>query len=153
MSSCTFFGHRDAPVALKDKLKNIIISLIEKEKVNEFYVGNHGNFDFMVGEILKELSKIYKINYSVVLAYIPIHNSQNKHDKNTLFPEEIEKSPKIFAINNRNKWMINHSDIVVTYVKHNLSGAGKFKTLAEKLNKKVINLAAGNPSFPAANEP
>lgn len=37
--------------------------------------------------------------------------------------------------------MIKHSDIVVAYVTHSISGATKFKELSEKKGKNVINLA------------
>ncbi len=37
--------------------------------------------------------------------------------------------------------MIEKSDYVVTYVKHTAGGAGKFKELAEKKKRIVINIA------------
>ena len=40
---------------------------------------------------------------------------------------------KRFAIDYRNRWMIDRSDYVVTYVVHDLgSGAAKYKRLAEE---------------------
>ena len=69
--NCIFFGHRDVPKEVKEKLKEIIIELIAKKNVNMFYVGNNGAFDRMVREILKEVKNKYNINYYVVLAYIP----------------------------------------------------------------------------------
>lgn len=40
--------------------------------------------------------------------------------------------------------MIERSDYVVTYVKYTVGGAVRFKELAEKKNKTVINIAAQN---------
>ncbi len=37
--------------------------------------------------------------------------------------------------------MIEHSDYVITYVKYNVGGAARFKELAEKKKKTVINIA------------
>ena len=45
---CTFFGHRDTPRIAELILKEKIIYLIENKNVDKFYVGNNGNFDFMV---------------------------------------------------------------------------------------------------------
>ena len=44
MSSCTFFGHRDAPDTIKPILREKIIDLIENRGVELFYVGNQGAF-------------------------------------------------------------------------------------------------------------
>ena len=59
----------------------------------------------------------------------------------TILPEGIETAPKRFAITYRNKWMIEQSYYVVTYVVHDaVSGAAKFQKLAEKKGKRVIAL-------------
>ncbi|MBQ1977147.1 MAG: hypothetical protein II225_00185 [Ruminococcus sp.] len=137
---CTFFGHKDTPKEIEPTLRSTLIDLIENKKVNVFYVGNNGNFDTMVRRQLEDLSQLYSITYSVVLAYLP--TEKNKYDNltNTIYPEGIEAIPKRFAISWRNKWMIEQSDIVVTYVTHTFGGAAQFKELAEQLQKMVVNL-------------
>ena len=138
--TATFFGHKDTPKEIEPTLRSTLIDLIENKKVNVFYVGNNGNFDTMVRRQLEDLSQLYAITYSVVLAYLP--KEKNKYDNltNTIYPEGLETVPKRFAISWRNKWMIQQSDVVVTYVTHNFGGAAQFNKLAEKLNKYVINL-------------
>ena len=49
--------------------------------------------------------------------------------------------PHKLRIVERNKWMINRADIVVTYVTHITGGAAEFKALAEKKGKMVINVS------------
>ncbi len=132
---CTFFGHSDAPQEIKNALKEKITSLIEKRGVNCFYVGNHGNFDRMALSVLKELSSIYQIEYYVVYAYLPENREDFLH---TIFPEGIECVPKRFAINFRNKWLIERSDIVITFVQRSYGGAAKFEKLAENKGKEII---------------
>jgi len=56
---CTFFGHRDAPGEIRDKIKEAVINLIEQENVTEFYVGDKGSFDRMSLSVLKELAAAY----------------------------------------------------------------------------------------------
>lgn len=137
---CTFFGHKDTPKEIEPTLRSTLIDLIENKNVTVFYVGNNGNFDTMVRRQLEDLSQIYPITYSVVLAYLPTEKNKNDNLTNTIYPEGIETIPKRFAISWRNKWMIQQSDIVVTYVTHNFGGAAQFKALAERKNKTVVEV-------------
>ena len=71
--TCVFFGSRDI---IKEKVKillrEIIIELIEKKGIVDFYVGNQGSFDLLVQKTLKEIKSIYPhINYGIALAYPP----------------------------------------------------------------------------------
>lgn len=143
MSVCTFFGHRNCPDTITSTLKKAIVELIEYHNVNIFYVGNNGSFDSHVLCVLSELSRSYPhIKYAVVLAYMP-SNSEGHRDKaiNSMLPEGIETVPKRFAISWRNKWMLNQSDYVITYVTRSWGWAAQFAEMAEKQHKQVINLA------------
>ena len=140
MSACTFFGHRFVPDKIEPTLRSTLIDLIENHDVKRFYVGNHGSFDAIVRRVLRDLSFTYSITYYVVIAYLPEKNNQDCSD--TIFPEGMETVPKRFAIFYRNKWMIERSDYVVTYVTHQIgSGAAQFKELAEKQGKTVLELS------------
>lgn len=151
MSCCTFFGHRDTPKEIEPILRPTLIDLIENKNVDLFYVGNHGNFDNMVRKDLQALKLDYPhINYAVVLAYIPREKDIYDYTdySNTIYPDELENAPPKYAIIKRNKWMIDKSDYVVTYVKYTIGGAAQFKALAEKKGKIVFNLANGfHPAF------
>ena len=143
MNCCTFFGHRDAPKEIEPTLRSALIDLIENKNVDSFYVGNHGNFDSMVRKNLKSLKLSYpQIHYSVVLAYLPKKQDMfNREDyADTLYPEGMENTPPRYAICKRNRWMIDRCDFVVTYVRHTLGGSAKFKELAKKKGKIVLNL-------------
>ncbi len=142
--TCTFFGHAMTPVEIKPLLKETIMDLIIINGVKNFYVGNHGEFDYMVHDCLIEVKEQFpEINYAVVLAYLPTSRFKELPNKrnDTIYPEGLEKVPRRFAINKRNEWMIRQSDYVVTYVKHSLGGSSNFKEMAEKRGKIVINLA------------
>lgn len=138
---CTFFGHKDTPKEIEPTLRSTLIDLIENKNVKVFYVGNNGNFDTMVRRQLEELSQTYSITYNVVLAYLPAEKNKYDNLTNTIYPEGFETVPKRFAISWRNKWMIQQSDIVVTYVVHNFGGAAQFKEMAEWQGKVVMNLS------------
>ena len=133
---CTFFGHANAPKEIEPIIKSTLIDLIENKDVTTFYVGNHGNFDNMVVKVLQELSETYSIKYYVVLAYMPKKNAI--YDNHTLLPEGIELVHPKYAISWRNKWTIDKSDYVVTYVRRNFGGAYNFTQYAIKNSKIVI---------------
>ena len=137
---CTFFGHRDAPPKIKPALRQVLLDLIERQGVNQFYVGNHGSFDAMAQSLLSELEQSHEISYQIVLAYLPGKVVPLYDTDHTLLPEGIENVPQRFAIEHRNKWMIDHSDIVVAYVTRSFGGAAKFRDLAKKKGKTVIDL-------------
>ena len=59
----------------------------------------------------------------------------------TVYPEGLEAVPPRYAIDKRNRWMLQQSDVVVTYVTVPFGGAAKFKLLAEKTGRAVINIA------------
>ena len=143
--ACCFFGHHDTPDSIKNKLTAVVEEQI-KFGENEFYVGTHGHFDFMVIDVLRDAKKTYPhIFYSVVLAYMP-DGSPDEYSfykpEETMYPEGLESVPRKFAINWRNDWMLKQSSTVICYAKHHFGGAGKFTEKAIKQKKKVVNLAA-----------
>ena len=135
---CTFFGHRDASDSLAEELRKTLIELLETGNVDVFYIGNSGNFDRLVSSVLCELSSEYSFTCQIVLSYLP--EQEREYSFETILPEGIENVPRKFAISYRNQWMIERSDIVVTYVKRNYGGAYQFKVIAEKKGKKVIEI-------------
>lgn len=54
--TCTFFGHANTPLEIRDKLKTTLIDLIENRSVDLFYVGDKGNFDKLALSVLREIS-------------------------------------------------------------------------------------------------
>ena len=143
MAACTFFGHAEC-YGLDDRALRLAIEDLIRNGVDTFYVGNQGQFDSAVYTCLKQLRNRHPhIRVCVVLAYLP--TEKNKHDDlaDTMYPE-IEGHPK-FAIERRNRWMIDHSDFLLCHINHTWGGAYKFAQLAKRRSKTVINL--GNPSI------
>ena len=141
MSACTFFGHRECPESVKPKLREVLVDLITNHDVRRFYVGNQGQFDAHVRSVLRELKSEYpQIDYAVVLAYMPGKKDKSTNLSDTLLPEEIASTPPRYAIDRRNKWMLKHSDYVVTYITHSWGGATKYVEMANTQNKVTLNL-------------
>lgn len=142
---CTFFGHADSPTNIKKEIQKVIEDLILQKGVNTFYVGTNGNFDRMVQSVLIDLKKKYpNLECCTVLAYIPGIKPEfdiGYEKLEFLYPDGLEKVPKRFAIDWRNKWMVQQSDYVISYVRHSFGGAAKYMELAKRKKKIVYNLA------------
>ena len=125
------------------KLEEAVEKVIVEDGVSSFLVGNQGQFDSMALSALRELKIKYpRINYNVVLAYMPAEKemwSPYKYGE-TMLPEGIESVHPRYAISWRNKWLVNESDIVICYIAHGWGGAAKYVEMAEKKGKQIINL-------------
>lgn len=134
-----FFGHRDTPESVQPMLRETLEKLIEQQGADRFYVGNQGSFDAMVLRTLKVLKKQYAhIQYAVVLAYLPTQPNTEMED--TVYPEGLETVPRRYAIDRRNRWMIDRSDAVICYVSYSFGGAAKYRELAHQRHCAVLNL-------------
>ena len=141
--TCTFFGRSFIFEDISGRLEEAIVYLIEKKGVNKFYVGTHGEFDRMCFCTLEKLAEKYDIDYKKDLATVP--GKKGEWDKTdyslAVVPEGIEKAYPKYRISFRNKWMINNSDYVITYIKNPFgTGAAQFAALAEKKGKEMIKL-------------
>lgn len=134
----TLFGHRDFNTSSNCDLHNYLETLV-KATDNYFLVGNDGAFDHYVQSILKKLKKSYPhIKYSIVLAYLPKPDDIQIED--SLYPEGLENIPLRFAIVNRNKWMIDHSDAVIYFLERSWGGVATAVEYADKKGKILIPL-------------
>ena len=142
MASCTFFGHRECPDSIKIKLREVLIDLIINHNVDMFYVGNQGRFDAIIRSVLRELKIEYpRINYAVVLAYMPGKQTEYGDHSDTMLPEGIESVHPRYAISWRNNWMLRRADYVVTYITHGWGGAAQYADKARRQKKTVINIS------------
>ena len=138
---CTFFGHSECYDLDASILRSSIEELISKG-IYTFYVGNNGGFDALVFRVLLNLKKIYpSISVSVVLSYLPTQSA--KHDPYqdySIYPDEVAVAPRRFAIDKRNRWMIEHADFCICYITHTWGGAYKFVKMAKRKGIETINL-------------
>lgn len=145
MSACTFFGHRQC----HELDGNCIYKAVERlilQGVDVFFVGNQGEFDAKVYKCLKQLREKYShIQCAVVLAYLS--KEKEKDCLDTMLPEEVDGIPPKYAIDRRNKWMVEKSEWVICYVRVPWGGAYKFAELARKRGKQAVNLCPGGVKF------
>lgn len=147
MSICTFFGHGECCGLDKTVLRNAIEDLI-KRGTTEFLVGNHGQFDGMVFSCLQDLSKDHpEISYSVALAYLLTRKEDcDIYQGHSIYPEGVEIGPAKFAIERRNRYLIDSADTCLCYIDHTWGGAFKFARMAKSRGLQVINLGSAELS-------
>lgn len=98
------------------------------------------SFSCIMHCLLAELVPIYPICFDVVLAYLLKENDPSLDGSHTILPDGFELVPPRFAIDHRNRWMLDRSDIDVTCVQYP-SGAEKYKALAKRKGKTVVEVA------------
>ena len=138
---CTFFGHSDCYGLDATVLQQAIEELIW-QGVDTFYVGNQGHFDSMVFGSLIKLKEIHPhITISVVLAYLPTQpGAHDPYSGLSVFPEGLEMGPPRFAIDRRNKWMLDHADYCLCYINRTQGGAYAFVKQAKRKGLTIRNL-------------
>ena len=126
---------------IKPKLRAVLVDLITNRGVDMFYVGHQGQFDANVHSELKKLKQEYpRINYAVVLAYMPGKKTEYDDYSEALLPEGIESVHPHNAISWRNNWMLEQSDYVITYITHSWGGASRSYNKAISSGKEVLYL-------------
>ena len=144
MYSCALFGHRDCPSDIFDALCKQIETLYLEHDVTLFYVGYQGNFDSIARKAIRFMKCAYpEIECIVTLAYFPTPDRlPTLHDgETTTFPEGIETKPPRYAIDYRNRWMVDTADFIICYICRTFGGAVKYVERARKQSKPIFNLA------------
>lgn len=141
----SFFGHRNATNNIYDELIITIEDIIKNNKFIkfDFYLGGYGNFDrICLGALLELKRKYNNIKIILIYAYLPTkidEYTEITYDE-TLYPNGFEDKPKKFAITYRNKWIVENSDIIITYIHKDYGGAYDAYKYAKSKNKQIINL-------------
>lgn len=141
------FGHRDfcGHRILDERLCPLLKELVRTKPFVEIYIGRNGEFDMYAAAIVKQIqAEMGKANNELicVLPY-PIKNIEyyREYYDSIIIPACIEKSHPKGAFTQRNRWMVEESDLFVCYVERTKGGAYTALEYARKLKKSIINLA------------
>ena len=105
-----------------------------------------GNFDGSFSSAVRGLQRKYPdIKLILVKPYFSNELNTNKEYyeytyDGVVIPDVVVGVHPKAAIKKRNRWMVENSDVVVTYVFKDYGGAYDAKKYAEKLDKKVISV-------------
>lgn len=143
--TCTFFGHRNVPDGVGERLEAVLVDLIERRGVDLFLVGHHGGFDHMAERLLEKLTAAYPtVTALVVLSVLPAARPDAAAPGvrlPTVLPDGIEAVPPRYTIPFCNRWMIRRADVVVARIGDGVAtGAARWVKEAEKKGKEIIRL-------------
>ena len=142
-----FCGHSNyqATQNHRDFVLNFLKEYIDDPQV-EFFLGEYGSFDSFAYSCAKEFKKLNPSAKLVfVTPYVPCDSHKrialaaNRFDL-VLYPP-LESVPLKYAISHRNRWIVEHADLVIAYVTRKYGGAYTMYRYAKRKQVKIYNLA------------
>ena len=155
MKSCFFTGHRNAPSdsLLIIKTGTLIIDLITKCGVTDFYAGGAVGWDMICEKIILDLKEKYpKIKLHLVLPCPPEiqttkWNSKQIEEYNRILNsaddvEIVSEKYETDCMKKRNARLVKYGDICICYYneKDSRSGTGQTVRMAQKAGKPIANM-------------
>lgn len=135
MKSCFFIGHRDAPEEVFQALAAAVERHITQLGVSEFIVGGYGAFDRMAARAVLNAKATYpQVTLWLLLPYHPAERPVDTPPgfDGTFYPPGMEKVPRALAIPRANRYMVDHSDCLIAYVRHSASNARNLLDYTQK---------------------
>ena len=141
MKTVVFIGHNECYEMFIEKLESTIISCIENGATH-FISGGQGGFDRICAGTVNRLKGKYPfIKNLLVIPYLSFNIFDKELFDEVIYPDGFEKYYFKAAIIEKNKYMVDNSQIAICYVKREYGGAYKTYTYAKKKNLEIINLA------------
>ena len=147
MTACCGFGHRDVLENIEDAVYTAVLKVAE-QGCEIFYTGAMGEFDSLFSSAVRKVKKTYpKIKLICVKSYFTNDLNINGEYYAALYDDVIipdtlaDVHPKA-AIKYRNRWIIDHSDIILIYTKRTYGGAYEARKYAERMGKGIVYIRA-----------
>ena len=144
----SFFGHRqiDRPSEAEERLEKIIRELIRSREYVEFLVGRNGEFDQMAASTVRRVKKAVDDANSALVLVLPYMTAEYSNNKASFedYYDEIEVFDSGHfrsAFRQRNRSMVDRSDLVICCIERDEGGAYETVKYARKNNKKILNVA------------
>ena len=150
MLACTFAGHREVFSSKVDaQITKSLSELLRTDTEFIFYTGGMGDFDKKCESAVRLMKKDnpkLSIRLILVLPYMTNRLNTEKEYFETYFddviiPTELCDVHYKAAIKMRNRWMVEHSDRVLAYIRRNYGGAFETIKYAHQQGRLVLNLA------------
>lgn len=155
MLNCTFAGHREVfEPYIRDSLAVVLERLLSDTNEAVFFTGGMGEFDTMCSAAVRQLQHRYpekKIRLYLVCPYMTTAINRDaaylkEQYDDVLIPVELMGCHYRSAIARRNRWLVEQSDTIITYVKRDYGGAYITQKYAEQTGLTVIDLFRKNAS-------
>ena len=148
----SLFGHRqinDVP-KIEKELEKIVCSLLLSKEYVEFLIGRRGEFDILAASVIRRCQRKIRDDNSSLILILPYVSAEVARNETFFlkYYDEIEvclsSSTAHFkaAYQNRNKYMVERSELVIFYVCHASGGAYQTLKQAQQLSVDYINLSS-----------
>lgn len=150
MTTCMFAGHREVyQSGMEARLDAEMEKLLQTDNEFLFLNGGMGQFDRMGAGAVRAAKRRHPEKHITLELVLPYLSNRLNRDKEyyrfyydrIVIPEGLEMIHYKAAIQRRNRWMTDRSDIVIAYICRNFGGALATVKYAQKQGKQVINLA------------
>jgi len=147
MISCTFAGHREIlHTGIDAKVSGIIEELLNTDTDFCFYTGGMGQFDALCESSVRRLRAKYPDKYIRLILVEPYMkqsiNTEGQHllrlYDDVIIPDELLGMHYKSAITLRNRWMIDHSQYLITYIHRTYGGAYMMSRYAERKKRRIL---------------
>lgn len=145
-NTCCGFGHRIVLIDVATPLRDVLCNLIETHGVTRFLIGGMGEFDELFANTVRSLhSRFSQIRLCLVVPYLTKRLNNQSELLSSLYdeiilPAELDGVNKKAAIPMRNRWMVDHSDFVISAVHRDFGGAYEAVSYATQCGVQVKDL-------------
>ena len=143
----SLFGHRmlNNPLKVERKLEDLLYPLFREKAYVDFLVGRDGEFDLLAASVIHRLKKTYREDNSALIWVQPYETAEyRRHEPDYLaYYDEVRICESIHyksAFQQRNRAMIDQSELVIVYVGRQNGGAYQALQYAQKCHKQIVNL-------------
>ena len=143
--ACCGFGHRNIFENINDELDNMIDTAIQKG-CDVFYTGAMGEFDRLFSSAVRRVKKDHpNIKLICVKPYMTKGVNTDRAYYTAMYddvviPDELAGIHYKAAIKARNRWIVDHSDLVVAYTVRDHGGAYEAVRYAQREAKSIIQI-------------
>ena len=147
----SFFGHRlvERASEIEVGLEILLHDFITKKEYVEFLIGRDGEFDLLAASSIRRAVKRYGYGNTSIILVLPYMKAEYRDNKQYYlsYYDEVEICSESSdahyksAIQVRNRYMVDRSDLVVCCIQHKSGGAYRTMQYAKKQGKQVRNLA------------
>ena len=141
----SFVGHRRLCniTSIENDIERIILDLLKQKEYVEFFIGRNGDFDIAAASAVKRAQRAFGNHNSTLTLVLPYHAKDElyyaQYYDEILFPIP-EKCHFNAAITKRNQWMVEHSELLISFVEATSGGAYQTMKYAEEKGVPIINL-------------
>ena len=142
-----FIGHKEVENFFNVEQQQIhdnVIKLLDEKEFVEFYIGRNGEFDIMVASVIKGIQRdrgTYNNCLILVLPYdVADMDSYEEYYNEVMIPRELYKVHYKAAIEKRNEWIIDNTDLMIMHVIREEGNSAKCLKKAQGIGREIINI-------------